>query len=40
MGLVWVGFTERYLEGDQPTAHTLKAEYEPYIQSLRFMPPR
>lgn len=40
MGLVWVGFTERYLEGDQPTADTLKAEYEPYVQSLRFMPPR
>jgi hypothetical protein len=40
MGLIWVGFVERYLKGDQPTADTLKAEYEPYVQSLRFMPPR
>jgi hypothetical protein len=40
MGLIWVGFVERYLQGDQPNAHTLKEEYEPYVQSLRFMPPR
>jgi hypothetical protein len=40
MGLIWVGFVERHLKGDQPTADTLKAEYEPYLQSLRFMPPR
>jgi hypothetical protein len=40
MGLIWVSFVERYLQGDQPNAHTLKEEYEPYVQSLRFMPPR
>jgi hypothetical protein len=38
--LIWVGFTERYLRSEQPTADTLKREYEPYIQSLQFIEPR
>jgi len=38
--LIWVGFGERYVEGDRPTADTMKGEYEPFVQSLRFMPPR
>jgi hypothetical protein len=38
--LIWVGFVERYVQGDQPASDTLKGEYEPFVQSLRFMPPR
>ena len=38
--LIWVGFTERYLRSEQPTADTLKREYEPYIQSLQFVASR
>jgi hypothetical protein len=38
--LIWIGFVERYLRGEQPSSLTLKGEYEPFIQSLRFMPPR
>ncbi len=40
IGLVWVGFAERYIQGRQPAADTLKDEYEPYIESLQFMQPR
>jgi hypothetical protein len=40
IGLIWVGFVERHPEEDQPTADTLKGEYEPYVQSLHFMQPR
>ena len=38
--LIWVGVVERYAQGDQPASDTLKAEYEPFVQSLQFMPPR
>jgi hypothetical protein len=38
--LIWVGFGERYVEGDRPAADTLKGEYEPFVQSLQFMSPR
>ena len=38
--LIWIGFVERYLRSEQPAADTLKREYEPYVQSLRFMAPR
>jgi hypothetical protein len=38
--LIWIGFVERYVQGDQPASDTLKQEYEPFVQSLRFMPPR
>jgi hypothetical protein len=38
--LIWIGFVERYVQGDQPASDTLKGEYEPFVQSLRFMPPR
>jgi len=34
--LIWVGFVERYLRGEQPSADALKREYEPYVQSLQF----
>src|SRR5687768_6374814 len=40
VGLIWVGFAERYVQGDEPVAETLKAEYEPYVQSVRFMRPQ
>ena len=38
--LFWIGFVERYVQGDQPASEMLKGEYEPFVQSLRFMPPR
>ena len=38
--LIWVGFVERYAQGDQATADTLQGEYEPFVHSLQFMPPR
>lgn len=38
--LIWIGFVERYLRSEQPMADTLKREYEPYVQSVQFMPPR
>jgi hypothetical protein len=38
--LIWIGFVERYVQGDQPASEMLKGEYEPFVQSLRFMPPR
>jgi hypothetical protein len=38
--VIWVGFIERYTEGDKPISDTLKEEYEPFVQSLQFMPPR
>jgi hypothetical protein len=38
--LIWIGFVERYLQGEQPISDTLKGEYEPYVQSLQFTPPR
>jgi hypothetical protein len=38
--LIWIGFGERYVQGDQPASDALKGEYEPFVQSLRFMPPR
>ena len=38
--LIWAGFIERYVEGERPASDTLKGEYEPFIQSLQFMPPR
>jgi hypothetical protein len=38
--LIWVGFVERYLDGDPAASHTLKGEYEPFVQSLQFIPPR
>jgi hypothetical protein len=38
--LIWIGFVERYVQGDKPASDTLKQEYEPFVQSLRFMPPR
>ena len=34
--LIWIGFVERYLRGEQPAADALKQEYEPYVQSLQF----
>jgi hypothetical protein len=37
-GLIWVGFVERYLQGDHPAADM--HEYEPFVQSLQFMLPR
>jgi hypothetical protein len=37
--LIWIGFVERYLQGEQSTADALKLEYEPYVQSVQFMPP-
>lgn len=38
--LIWVGFVERYVDGDRPASDTLKGEYEPFVQSLQFMRPR
>ena len=38
--LIWIGFVERYLRGEQPISDTLKGEYEPYVQSVQFTPPR
>jgi hypothetical protein len=38
--LIWIGFVERYLQGEQPISDTLKGEYEPYVQSLQFTTPR
>jgi hypothetical protein len=38
--LIWIGFVERYLRSEQPMAEALTREYEPYVQSLQFMPPR
>ena len=38
--LIWIGFVERYLRSEQPTADSMKQEYEPYIQSLQFIVPR
>lgn len=38
--LIWVGFVERYVDGDQRASDTLKGEYEPFVQSLQFMRPR
>jgi hypothetical protein len=40
LNLIWVGFIERYIEGDHPAMDTLKEEYEPFVQSLQFMLPR
>jgi hypothetical protein len=37
--LIWIGFVERYLQGEQSTSEALKQEYEPYVQSVQFMPP-
>lgn len=37
--LIWIGFVERYLRSEQSTAAALKQEYEPYVQSVQFMPP-
>lgn len=39
IGLIWVGFVERYLRGDQPLSDNLKQEYEPYVGSVQFMLP-
>jgi hypothetical protein len=38
--LIWVGFIERFVDGNPPAADALKAEYEPLVQSLQFMTPR
>jgi hypothetical protein len=40
IGLIWAGFFERYVQGDQPAADTLRGETEPFVRSLQFMPPR
>jgi hypothetical protein len=40
IGLIWVGLVERYAQGDQAGVDTLKEEYEPFVQSLQFIPPR
>jgi hypothetical protein len=39
IGVVWIGFVERYPEGDQPISEIIKREYEPHVQSLQFMLP-
>lgn len=38
--LIWIGFVERYLQGEQSISDTLKGEYEPYVQSVQFTTPR
>ena len=38
--LIWISFVETYREGEQSTADTVRREVEPFLQSLRFMPPR
>lgn len=40
IGLIWLGFAERYTEGDQPSTDDLKREYEAFAQSVQFMLPR
>ena len=40
VGLIWISFNERYLQGEQPLAGTMKHEFEPSLRSLQFMPPR
>ncbi len=39
LGPIWLGFVERYVEGDKPAALTVKGEYEPYLQSVQFTSP-
>ena len=38
--LIWISFVETYREGEQSTADTVRREVEPFLRSLRFMPPR
>jgi hypothetical protein len=40
VGLIWLSFAERYVQGDQPLADTVKQEFEPFLKSLQFMLPR
>ena len=40
IGLIWLGFAERYTQADQTASDDLKQEYEPFAQSLQFMSPR
>lgn len=40
VSLIWISFNERYVQGEQPLAATVKHEFEPFVRSLQFMPPR